>query len=742
MLGAWIYDLSDNRWSHQVTSDRPNNGLYAAMDTGWDTNRTVIFGGSTFLGDYNSDTWVYDRSAFAKSGEYVSPYIDTGGNSSFNFICCTAILPVNTSVTFQLRTAEWYYDLPGQPFVGWDGCVTAYYTNGSAIWPGHDGARWMQYEAHLKTADPYNTPALISVEIEYDQQPEAPGLLQPPDRSWLNTSAPEFKWSFNDSDSLAQSGFEWELMSADNSSIANQSSGLVNASMGTYIPTTPISEGKWYWRVRTRDDEGIWGQFSQYRWLGIDITPPRKPNLTAQQDGWVNGSCAVSFSASDDLSGVRTYDIRLDGEPLGDLNSPLNLTNLSDGVHNLLLRAYDKAGNHAESQIRIKSDSTRPEPFTLEVDPDTWAQGDVEILFNATDRTSGIKDYEVSVDGAPFEKNESPLSLTNLTDGIHFIKVRAFDKAGNFRDENAVARIDKTPPGDFFMTLSPHTWTSSDPVLTFSALDNLSAVNDYSVAIDNGSFVKATSPYTVTNLNDGVHDITVLVTDQAGNANEQTVLAFIDKTPPEAFVPVAYPENWTALDPTVSFATSDSTSGIDHYEMSIDGGRLVTKISPVALRDLPEGRHTIIVRAYDLAGNYRDGNVTVGIDHSAPINVGIMINKGAKSTNDQIVNLTISAEDSTSGLSQICYSNDGINFTLWEPNKKDREWTLSPGFGTKIVYMKVKDNAGNQAVPVKSTIEYEPAQPGTGSTLTIPSLLILILAAIGLVIWRAGFFRR
>lgn len=94
----------------------------------------------------------------------------------------------------------------------------------------------------------------------------------------------------------------------------------------------------------------------------------------------------------------------------------------------------------------------------------------------------------------------------------------------------------------------------------------------------------------------------------------------IDVTPPAAFVPNVEPAGSRPGERRlVSFATTDQHSGIDHYEVSVLNlneetsvqGFFVEQASPWLSPALGIGRHRIIVRAYDRAGNWTDGYVDI-----------------------------------------------------------------------------------------------------------------------------------
>jgi hypothetical protein len=83
----------------------------------------------------------------------------------------------------------------------------------------------------------------------------------------------------------------------------------------------------------------------------------------------------------------------------------------------------------------------------------------------------------------------------------------------------------------------------------------------------------------------------------------------VDTKPPQAFT-ITFPhgDNSTDPQPIVLFNTTDDVAGIDHYEIKIGDGELL-KYAPEALSNpyaVPvqqPGKHTIVVKAIDKAGN-------------------------------------------------------------------------------------------------------------------------------------------
>jgi len=97
----------------------------------------------------------------------------------------------------------------------------------------------------------------------------------------------------------------------------------------------------------------------------------------------------------------------------------------------------------------------------------------------------------------------------------------------------------------------------------------------------------------------------------------------IDTTPPAIFLPKAEPSpNTTEKQPMIFFITTDALSGISHYELKyidlLPGEKeeeafFIEVSSPYKLPILDVGKYLVVVRAYDIAGNWREGTVKIQI---------------------------------------------------------------------------------------------------------------------------------
>lgn len=154
---------------------------------------------------------------------------------------------------------------------------------------------------------------------------------------------------------------------------------------------------------------------------------------TQNSNGWNNSDVTVSFSCSDNLSGISSC------------SEPVTLG--SDGANQTVTgTAVDKAGNSTSTSATINIDKTSPIVDTASLSSTIV----ITTLFHQTatinatvhDALSGISAGEYFVDNDPGIGNGIPLNLSgntltgttpgNLASGQHTISIRSKDKAGNW----------------------------------------------------------------------------------------------------------------------------------------------------------------------------------------------------------------------------------------------------------------------------------------------------------------------
>jgi len=361
-----------------------------------------------------------------------------------------------TDVEFQLRSADTEAELSGLEFVGTDGTSTALYTSSPFdIWSGHDDDAWIQYKANLKTTDVLKTPVLEDVTIRYNCIPDVPQLVSPQDDVWSTDNTPLFEWTFSDNDG-SQQGFQ--VLIDDNSGFNNvdydsdeQSSMVQSWQFPTDTSYNELEDGIWYWKVRTKDDDGDWSPYSSYWTLKVDSTAPEDFTPIVEPSGWTTTrQPKVTFSTVDLGCGLDHYEVSINMNEFSVETSPYVLPELSDGIPNVTIRAIDKVGNFRDRSVDVFIDTTPPDGFTPWTNWSSW-RSDInpEISFETVDGgegLSGMDRYEVKVMEGSYSVQTSPYTLPPQSDGQHHVFVRAFDVAGNYMDGKVDVYVDTTPP--------------------------------------------------------------------------------------------------------------------------------------------------------------------------------------------------------------------------------------------------------------------------------------------------------
>jgi len=105
----------------------------------------------------------------------------------------------------------------------------------------------------------------------------------------------------------------------------------------------------------------------------------------------------------------------------------------------------------------------------------------------------------------------------------------------------------------------------------------------------------------------------------------------------------------------------------------------------------------------------------IKLDKTAPSG-SITINNGDAYTTSTTVTLTLTATDTTSGVYQVRFSNDGVWDTEpWQPYTTPKAWNLTTGDGTKTVYYQIKDNAGLKSQTYSDSIVLDTTKPSIGT---------------------------
>ena len=283
------------------------------------------------------------------------------------------------------------------------------------------------------------------------------------------------------------------------------------------------------------------------------------------------------------------------------------------------------------------------------------------VTFTLTGYGSGRKVY--SYDRPAKMPNEKPASWGNrqqLTDGTLTVKTEGQRDYYFFTDGSAgtseatgiyTVRIDKTMP-------TVEAIDANNNTLTFQVADALSGVKSVAVSGNNITTKLATS-------SDGKYrfvadkkgSYTILVTDNAGNVNNQYKVDLEGSTQTDTEPPVigmAKEDSingsaWYKEDKLVRLTITDNV-GVQSVQVKVQGTEKGLSVEHISGTDIyqfvanKEGAVVYEITAYDAAGNKAEMQLTVRVDKSAPT-LGAITTQGTT--------VTFQANDTVSGIGSI-----------------------------------------------------------------------------------------
>jgi hypothetical protein len=182
-----------------------------------------------------------------------------------------------------------------------------------------------------------------------------------------------------------------------------------------------------------------------------------------------NNAPRFGWEVTEDITTVRLLaDHSPFGIPTIFYSEPLSqkqLKDLEDGIWYLHVQLQNQFGWGKVSHFKFQIDTEPPSPFNIQVkEGGETTNPRPTLLFEATDRVSGIDYYEIKIDAEePFKVHgevmaHNPYQMPFLTLGQHTVIVKAVDKAGNYTiamTEINILPVDSPVITDYPRTLLP-----------------------------------------------------------------------------------------------------------------------------------------------------------------------------------------------------------------------------------------------------------------------------------------------
>ncbi len=500
---------------------------------------------------------------------------------------------------------------------------------------------------------------------------------------------------------------------------------------------------------------------------GGDTTPPTIA-INSPASGAIIpvNSITLNWSASDAGTGLDHFELSLDGgAPIRlDANvSGYTVSLPSDGNHTVQVTAFDGANNSAAASVTVTVDTATLVAFDLaghttavarSFTVDTTAPsitlsapaagylstGNVVVTWVASDN-NGLARIEISLDGgAPITlgANATSTTLTGVSDGPHTIRVQAFDLAGSSASDSVVVTVDTAAPTvSLTAPISGHVSATDSVQLTWTASDATSGIDHFEVRLDGGTPITVpagTATYTFTGVSDGSHTLALRAFDRAGNTILASVAVTVDTTVPIASLTTpASGHLFGTSSVQLTWTASDATSGIDHFEVRLDGGTPVTVAAGTTtytFTGVSDGDHTLALKAFDRAGNTVLVSVAVSVDATAPT-VSIVGPASGAVIPSSTSAVTWTAGDAASGIDHVEIRLDGGSAQTLSSGATS--YTLNGlSDGTHTVNVTVVDKAGHStSKSVSFRVDTSFVSPsGPYGIVGLTSIIVLVVVAL------------
>lgn len=391
----------------------------------------------------------------------------------------------------------------------------------------------------------------------------------------------------------------------------------------------------------TATANGISGTASVSVTAPPDTTPPTVSLNSPTNGTTVLGTIGLAASASDNI-GVTKVSFYRDGSSSAlatDTTSPYsanwNTTTVTNGVHSLVAKAFDAAGNVATSSTVSVTVNNPPDTIAPVVSltaplDGSLASGKIPVAANATDNYSVIKvEFYKDSDTTPFATDTTtPFSITfnttTVPNGTHTLRAKAYDLAGNATMSATVSINISNDPDTTAPTVSITAPIAGATVggkipVTASASDNywVTKVEFYKDSDATAFATDTSSPYSVTfnttTLSNGTHTFKAKAYDAAGFSTVSSVVSVTVYNAPDTMAPtvsLTAPANGATVMGSIPVTASASdnywVTKVEFYKDSDATAFATDTSSPYSVTfnttTLSNGTHTFKAKAYDAAG--------------------------------------------------------------------------------------------------------------------------------------------
>ncbi|MEX0686828.1 MAG: chitobiase/beta-hexosaminidase C-terminal domain-containing protein [Balneolales bacterium] len=314
------------------------------------------------------------------------------------------------------------------------------------------------------------------------------------------------------------------------------------------IELNNVPDGEHVLRYYSIDHVGNQEQRSEFAFY-LDRTSPQV-TLTTLGDSYEGNSqyistrSTVELTANDNRSGVNKIEYQIDGGSALTYDTPFRLSAQS-GNREVGFWAIDNLENEGTRQTRTLIMDVTPPTSSFTVAGDHYTQRDIhwitrnsQIILNANDESSGVKEIRYSLDGSePKEIYSKPISINN--EGRYTLQISALDRVNNVENIQSINMVvDNSPPeiiSNFNISRIGTSTGSDDNVLDIypvgtmiylAATDAASSSSGIWYAVNGDDAKEYVQPITIEE--NGEYSINIFTIDRVNNRSEMDLKFLVE----------------------------------------------------------------------------------------------------------------------------------------------------------------------------------------------------------------------
>lgn len=547
--------------------------------------------------------------------------------------------------------------------------------------------------------------------------PTQPVLTSPINNQVVSMSRPLLTWQKSTDPGSGVHHYAVYIDNANTPAIASYIPADLNAQVVTVQAPDALTNGNHNWFVRTYDRAGGNNSSTIATFnIDVDITPPNSSSITSPvANQYIGGeSYTITGSASDNAGGTGVQKVEISFD---DGNTWFNTTHLTrTSTRNISNKEI--VSTQAEQNTRQNRDI-----YNWQYIWTGYQTGSYTIKTRASDFNNNVQSSLTSVN----------VNVEKIAPYITNLNFPQYAAAGTL----TITITFQTGPNSGGLNYSVPPTVTITPV--FGIERPLTQTNYQGNTWTGQTTIAQTDlnfwvPIKVSGVRDNINNLML---------NDEDQMFRIDTHPPFAFDLVSPPNNTVlglAMPQLTWRAAVDTTSGIGHYELEVDG--IITNNNIPATQNtiqssaLTTGTHSWRIKAVDRAGNFTwsSSSFNFSLDLTSPTSAISSPNNnstiggssynitgtatdgtGATSTGVAGVQIKIT-RNSTVVLDWTPVVNTGTNFSTWS-----YAWA---GYisGTYILQTKATDSAGNiETSPLSTTVYVDLTPPVVQTAIITPN---------------------